>query len=237
MTEKEQDALPVVEQEAPGKPTPVVSGGSADAGSATVGPDVLKELAEVRERLAKLPDEIDARFKSGKDKRFAKVDEIYQWVKDAGGDPSKIAGKLDRQELVERLEALEKPEVQSGAPGRVAVADAETRTARFLNDLKDESGIELSDEELKQIWDGKRYTNWDDAFKDAKKAAWKKAKQANIGAGAVASSPGASAPSKDDEALAKELADIQAGKQGSPVSPENKKRRAEIKAKLAATRR
>jgi len=197
MTEGQQDALPAVEQEPAGKPIPQVSGGSPEEGSAAAGPDasaLAKELAELRTRLDKLPEEIDARFKSGKDKRFAKVDEIYEWVKASGGDPKKIEDRVERQVLLERLEALEKPEsVQVGAHGGAADKDAESRTAKFLNDLKDESGVELTDEELGQIWGGRRYTNWDDAFRDARKPAFKKAKGETIVPAAVVAEGGRTA--------------------------------------------
>ena len=115
--------------------------------------------------------------------------------------------------------------------------DAESRTAKFLNDLKDESGVELTDEEVHQIWDGKRYTNWEDAFRDARKAAFKKAKGEKIGAGAVVFESGVGVTSATEDELARELRDIQEGRRGSAISPENKKRRAELKAQLASQRR
>jgi hypothetical protein len=202
MTEKAQDALPVVEQEPGKKPIPDVSGGSADAGSATTGPDVsslVKELAEVKARLDKLPDDIDARFKSGKDKRFAKVDEIYEWAKKAGGDPKKIEDAVERQVLLERLEALEQPTGSGGAPGRATAEDIESKTAEFLNDLKDRSGIELTDEDLKTVWGGKRYTRFEEASADVERFAWKKAKQANVGAGAAATGGGKQVTQSDTD--------------------------------------
>ena len=85
--------------------------------------------------------------------------------------------------------------------------------------------------------DGKRYTNWEDAFKDARKAAFKKAKGEKIGAGAVVSESGVGVTSATEDELARELRDIQEGRRGSAISPENKKRRAEIRAQLASQRR
>jgi hypothetical protein len=84
-------------------------------------------------------------------------------------------------------------EASAGAvPGRTAQEepDIERKTAEFLNDLKDESGVELTDEELTQIWGGKRYTNWDDAFRDVRKAAFKKAKGEKIMPAAVVAEGG-----------------------------------------------
>ena len=231
MTDLAQDAIPVVEQEAEGSPTPQVSGGSREAGSVATGPDASaleKKLAALEEKLEKLPDLIDARVKSTKDKRFQDLDKIKQYLDEAQGD-AKLAA---RNMLLDDM--LEKPApVQSGAPGRATAEDAEGKTAKFLNDLKDESGVELSDEELKQVWGGKRYTTWDDAFKDVRKAAFKKAKGESIGAGAVVSEPGTSASSDDTDELAKELSELQ---NSNLSDPKNKKRRAEIKAKLAAQR-
>jgi len=236
MTEKVQDALPVVEQEPVGSPTPQVSGGLPDAGSAATGPDasaLAKDLAEMKAQLEKLPDLIDARVKSTKDKRFQDLEKVKQYLDEAKGDAKLAARNMLLDQMME--EGKEPAKVQVGAPGRATDEDAEGKTAKFLNDLKDESGVELSDEELKQIWSGKRYTNWDDAFKDARKAAFKKAKGESITPAATVAEPGAGA-SRADEDLARELLSIQNGERGSPISPENKKRRAEIKAKLAAKR-
>lgn len=234
MTEKAQDALPAVEQEPKGSPIPEVSGGSVEAGSATTGPDVgalEKKLARIEETLTKLPDLIDARVKSTKDKRFQDLDKIKAYLDEAKGDPKLAARNMVLDEMVEKAEAPAR--VQGSALGGATTEDAESKTAKFLNDLKDESGVELSDEELAHIWGGKRYTNWDDAFKDAKKAAWKKAKGESIGAGAVVTEAGATASSDDVEDLAKELAKLQ---KGDIHNSDNKKRRAEIRAKLAAQR-
>ncbi len=75
---------------------------------------------------------------------------------------------------------------------------------------------------------------WDDAFKDARKAAFKKAKGESIGAGAAVSEAASSASAEDKETLAKELLEIQTGKRGDARSPENVKRRKEIREKLAS---
>jgi hypothetical protein len=50
---------------------------------------------------------VDARFKSAKDKRYAKVEEIYDWVKEAGGDVSKIKTSLELADLREQLDAVQ----------------------------------------------------------------------------------------------------------------------------------
>jgi len=233
MTEKAQDALPVVEREPEGAPLPEVSGGSAVVGSATTGPDASvleKRLAALEEKLEKLPDAIDARVKSTKDKRFQDLAEVKQYLDEAKGDAKLAARNMLLDQMME--EGKEPAKVQVGAQGRATDGDLEDQTAKFLNDLKDESGVELSDEELKRVWGGKRYTNLQDAFKDVRKAAFKKAKGESIGAGAAVTEPAANASSDDKETLAKELLDIQTGKRGDARSPDNVKRRKEIREKL-----
>jgi len=236
VTEKTQ--LPEVlggAEEQEGKPIPDVSEASAEAKPSSQQVDMDALAAKLADKiLPRFEDQARKRAQSVFDKTGYQFETMAEYLKASGGDPKKAAREMALDQVAQR-EMNQLPEPKS--LGRDEGEDAETRTAKFLNDLKDESGMELSDEELREIWNGKRYTNYEAAYKDARKAAWKKAKQANIGAGAVSVQPGSSVSSVDDEDLTKELAAIQAGKRGSPSSPENKTRRAEIKAKLAATRR
>jgi len=237
MTEKPQGLVPAVGEEPVESPTPTISPASLAEHSATTSPDA---DAIVERLLEKLKAELDpvveakvlARMNSMKDKRLAKVDEILEFVKQAGGDPNKVQGSLTIRTLEERLAALEQP-ASPVTPGRATKEDDEARTAKFLNDLKDESGVGLTDAELHQIWDGKRYTTWEAAEKDARKAAFKKAKGESIGAGAVVTEAGQSSSESDEGALTAELAQLQ---DGNLSDPKNKKRRAEIRAKLIAQR-
>jgi hypothetical protein len=219
-------------EEQKGRPTPEVSEVSAAVtpSSQQVDTDALAaKLADVI--LPKFEEQARKRAQSVFDKTSYQFETMAEYLKAAGGDPRKAAREMALDQVAQRemVRQTSEPEV----PGRTKGEDDETRTARFLNDLKDESGVELSDEELARIWGGKRYTNWDDAFKDAKKAAWKKAKGESIGAGAVVTEAGATASTDDVEDLAKELNQLQ---KGNISDPNNKKRRAEIKAKLAAQR-
>jgi len=204
MTEKAQDALPVVEQDAVGKPIPQVSGGSADAGSATTGPDVSaldKRLAGIEEKLStldRIDDKIDARFKSSTDKRFQNLQQFKDALDEAKGDVKLAARNMLLDEMLEERKASPAPS-SGGDRGRSPAANDESLTAKFLNELKDESGVELTDEELHRVWDGKRYTALDDAFKDAKKAAWKKAKGESIGLGAAATGGGKQVTQSDTD--------------------------------------
>jgi hypothetical protein len=125
------------------------------------------------------------------------------YLQAAGGDPRKAAREMALDQVAQR--ELDRQSSEPEVPGRTAGEDPDEKTAQFLNELKDESGIELTDEELHSIWDGKRYTTWKAAEADARKAAFKKAKQGNIGAGAAASTAGeqSAGPETDDEIAAK----------------------------------
>jgi hypothetical protein len=122
MTEDVKDAPVVEAPEQQEQPAPAMpSEGSPEEGSAQPQDVSAIVEAEVERRLtaldATLDDKVDARFKSAKDKRYAKVEEIYDWVKEAGGDVSKIKTSLELADLREQLDA-----VQSGPTGDVAVA-------------------------------------------------------------------------------------------------------------------
>jgi nitrous oxide reductase len=187
-----------------GKPTPDVSDVSA-AGQPSGQQVDMDALADkvAGKIIPKFEDMARRSAQSVFDKKAYQFDKMAEYLKAAGGDPKKAARDMALDQIAER--ELSRQDSEPVVPGKDKGEDGETRTARFLNDLKDESGVELSDEELKQIWSGKRYTNYDDAYKDARKAAWKKVKQANIGAGAAASTAGESpaAEETDDEIVAK----------------------------------
>lgn len=213
MTANPQGVVPAVGEEPLGPPAPVISPASPAEPSATTGPDTDAIVERLMQRLKTELDpvveaKVLARMNSMKDKRLAKVDEILEFVKQAGGDPNKVQGPLTIRTLEDRLQALESP-APAATPGRVAQGDNEARTAEFLNNLKDESGIAFTDDELKAIWNGKRYTRIEDAFKDVRNAAWKKAKQANVGAGAAVGSPGGqTAEGETDEELAAKFEEV-----------------------------
>lgn len=142
MTEEVKDALPVGEQEPTATPMPVApSGGSLETGSEQPGPDVstieaLKaEVADLKRQLSPeaVDEAIDRRFKSGKDKRFAKVDEIYEWVQAAGGDPKRIEKDLQIRDLATRLEAVESG--PRGAVGAAPTLDSDWQKAQAETDI------------------------------------------------------------------------------------------------------
>jgi len=219
-------------------PVPDVSSSSAPVSSAGPGIDAeaLAHLADkVRADLKKeLDDLVDARFKSGKDRRFAKVDEIYDWVKRAGGDPSKIEGDLTISELRQRLEAVEKGGDVGTSPAATPQGKIHAETEELLKDLKDELGVEFSREELESLSRSKVYTSNNAWYAELSKAAVKKAKQGGVGQSATVGVSGAPpAPQgEEQEALLNEMNDYYAGKHGSLGLPQNSKRLKEIATRL-----
>ena len=102
------DATEPVEQPAPDVP----SEGLPKESSAQPGPDVsaIVEAAtkQVREAMEEeLDGLVDARFKSGKDVRFSKVDEIYEWVKASGGNVEAIKQDIEIAQLRDDLRSMQ----------------------------------------------------------------------------------------------------------------------------------
>jgi hypothetical protein len=139
MTEEVKDAQAADATEASGPPAPVVPSASSPAeGSAQKGPDVSAIVEEATKRVkeelnAVLDERVDARFKSANDRRFAKVEEIYRWVQEAGGDVNKIKSNLEISDLREQISNL-----QSGGKSAVATAaqpDSDWTVAQAKTDI------------------------------------------------------------------------------------------------------
>lgn len=121
MPEGTKDEALKGEQEAKELPVPTLSGDSDGAGSAGSGIDISALANQVKEQLSKdLPDLIDARFKSAKDKRFSRLDTyatefeaMAKYLEDAGGDAAKAARNYKIDRMLEQ-------EVSGGDPGRSA---------------------------------------------------------------------------------------------------------------------
>ena len=145
-------------QELTAPPVPDISAGSTQGSSAQPGIDVSAIAEAVISQLDPiLADKVDARFKSGKDVRFSKVDEIYEWVKAAGGDVSKIQNELTVSELRSRLATLEGDSGKSPtqAPQTKSLAD---KTADFLQKSEDELGVTLNRDELVALSDSRAFS-------------------------------------------------------------------------------
>jgi hypothetical protein len=159
MTEQVKDALAGGALEAAEQPAPVVpSGGSQTSGSEQPSPDVVPivealkaEIAELKKQVSQeaLDARVDARFKSGKDKRFAKVDEIYAWVQKSGGNVERIKSDLEISDLREQLASMQG---SRGAEGTAPAADSDWSVAQAKTDIiLRGAGIPADDPEYKRL--------------------------------------------------------------------------------------
>ena len=218
MPEDTKDEGSKSEEDVRTPPVPELSAGSADAGSAPSGFDadaLAKRLEGIDSKLSaldKLDDLVDARVKSIKDKRLAKLakaDEILAAVEAAGGDPEKIRGKLEYDELLGRLDSIEE-RVSAGAGGTASGREAQAKpslvddTRNFLLQKQDELGVTLTDDELLKLKDSRRFKNESDWFGELTTQIVKKVKQSNISSGAAIGEGGEGVPpsAEDEELLA-----------------------------------
>jgi hypothetical protein len=221
-------------QEPQAPPVPDISAGSEQGSSAQPGVDVSAIAEAVISQLDPiLADKVDARFKSGKDVRFSKVDEIYEWVKASGGDVAKIQNELTVSELRNRLAALEGDSGKSPtqAPQEKSLAD---KTAEFLTKSEDELGVTLNREELAALSDSRAFTSEDQWYQAITTSLVKKAKSGVVTPAATVGTTGSVVPGSDNEqeALTAELTELYAGTKGSLSLPHNSKRLKEISARL-----
>lgn len=237
MPEETKDAPVKGAEEAQAPPVPEVSASSAPESSAGPGIDAEALARQITESVQadlqkQLDDLVDARFKSGKDRRFAKVDEIYDWVKRSGGDPSKIESDLTISELRQRLEAVEKGGDGGASPVSAPQGKIQAETEELLKDIKDELGVEFSREELESLAGAKVYTNNAQWYAELSKAAVKKSKQGAVTpAATVGASGSVVAKSGDADAVAAELEKLL--NSGEVHNPEIQKKIADLSARLA----
>ena len=197
------------EEEALELPTPTISAGSEPAGSVETGFDAEtfeQKLAQIEDQLSKLPDLIDARVKSTKDKRFSKLEKWEEMIVAAGGDPEKIRPTVERDELLNRIDSLEKR--LSGDPGRssatgtqVSEEEVKAATAKILS----EAGIVPTEEVVAEIkaLSAEPVFKVDDWYAKVAGYATKKIKQGGVTASAAVGKPGKPAsPQSGDELLA-----------------------------------
>ena len=216
-------------EESKGPPVPEISESSEPAGSEGPKLDADAVAGRVLEQLGPQLDElVDRRFKSAKDRRFSKVEEILQWVEEAGGDPSKIQGTLKESELDARLAKIEE-QIQSVGAGGAAPTDLEAETASILESW----GIE-SDAEWVSEMAGKSYASEAAWYAALSKEAAKHARQAAEPTSSAAVAPGAGTPpaGKDAEldALASEYQKLRTS--GNMTDPKVRQRMEEITARM-----
>jgi len=209
MTEKVKDAPAVDAPEQQESPAPAMpSAGLPAESSAQKGPDVSALIeAEVERRIsaldATLDARVDARFKSAKDKRLAKVEEIYNWVKEAGGDVDKIKTSLELSDMREQLASMRGSPVE--AVGAAPQLDSKWTVAQAKTDIILKSaGIAPDDAEyglLVEQYQGKVSSEaWPDVVNT-----FAKTRRGGSPAAVVAESGGNAPVSADQESIAERL--------------------------------
>lgn len=238
MTEEDKDVQLEDAEESKAPPVPKISSSSPSASSFNTDELSSKVTGQIMEQLsAIIDDRVDSRFKSAKDKRFAKVDEILEAVKASGGDPDRIREDLYRKEYSDRLEAIEKAFSSGGDFGKSPAGDGtshlEAQTNEILSTMEKKYGISFSEDDLNALAGSKEYSSSEEWLTDVAEAGIKKAKQASISPSAIVGKSGKPAPVEDDlGGLTEELNAIYVGKKGNPFSPENIKRSDELLQKI-----
>ncbi len=218
----------------PAPPVPEVASSTvAGSDAATV-----ERLAAMEKTLSELPDMIDSRFKSTKDKSVAglvnKVEEIVSWVEQAGGDPNKIRTDLQISELKGQVAAFEGP---GGAVGTAPTGDAQSLMQGDSTKILNEAGIAFDDPEYLQLVTenaGAGRENWNNTLSVfAVRRARKGLKSGSVtAAAAVIESGAAPVAGAEETSLQGELQSFYDGDHGSLAKPENSKRLKEISAEL-----
>lgn len=227
MTDEVKDDETLDAQEEQGLPIPAISAGSEDESSAQPSFDVEALAKRLLERLDPvIESKVDARYKSGKDVRFSKVDEIYEWVKASGGDPEKVRAALTESTLVRRIEDLE---TRLGSGGASGTAPSGSTLEQVATEILSQAGIELNDP-LVAEWSGKSFPSERAALKSLGDSIAKKIRQSDVSPAAAATAGKQSASVKGEtyESLAGELTDLR-GKFDS----ESQKKRKAIQEKMA----
>lgn len=224
MTEEILDVQPTGEGDAQEAPLPTISSSSADVSSEAPQFDAGALADSVLEKLVPTLDEIvDRRFKSAKDKRFAKVEEILSAVKEAGGDPEKVRGRLEQADLYDRLDKIEAGISSGGAIGIAPEPDIQSDTAEILQ----KAGISFDDPDVAE-WASKSFTSEAQALSGLRAVVTKRARQENVTAAATVGAPGQPVAEGDSYA---ELGARLAGLRGK-FDEESQKSRKEIQAKM-----
>jgi hypothetical protein len=150
-----------------------------------------------------LDDKVDARFKSGKDRRFAKVDEIYQWVQAAGGNVEAIKSDLEISELREQIAGL-----QSGPTGDAGTSpqlDSGWTVAQAKTDIILKSaGIDTDDPEYNVLVEQYRGKVTSESWPDVVET-FAKGRRGGSPAAVVAEAGGSAPVSADQETIAERL--------------------------------
>lgn len=201
MPEETKDAVSQDDPKSEATPTPQIAGSSGKEGSERTGTDAGR-LEETLQSIAKkvdsleerLPDLVDARFKSSKDKNIYKmqrdIEEVRGLIEASGGDFSKVESTLERNAIEQRFAELE-AKLSGGAGGTAAAQDERERlaneTAKFLSGKEEDLGIALSQDELKSLAEMKEYRSEREWYEELTTALVKKARGKSVSPAATAS--------------------------------------------------
>jgi len=222
MTEQTQDVPAEVTEELKAPPTPEISAESEQVSSAKAEFDAGafdKRLKQIEESVNKLPDLVDARFKSTTDKSFQDVRKVAKYLEQFGGDVDKAVREMAIDEMLEQRGKADPG--RSSQPSGQKPSDFDKRTAEIL----EEAGIPPDDPEVIELAKTpvSSEAEW---YRKLTRLGVRRAKQGNITPAATVGSSGkpVSAGGKSYDELAKELTELKA--KGS--SRENMIRQREI---------
>ena len=220
-------------EESPTPSVPSVVSGDTQPSEPQFDPDALaSKTAELLRPM--IEQEVSRTFQSGKDRRFADVELISKYLKEAGGDVAKAARDMKLDEIYDSLGS--KGEVGAYTPGSESnEAYMEARTGQLLRD----AGIDFEDPDYKmlvaqyggRVTDPSQWISVVEGFTATRQS--KKAKQENIPGAAAASEGGTVISAEGDEdieALNQELRKLQA----LPATAETMAKRKELREKLSA---
>lgn len=236
MTDEVQDEVQEDAGDVSAPPVPEVASSTAAGSTEFDAATFAGRLDTFEATLEGLPDMIDARFKSTKDKSVAgllnKADEILSWAEKAGGDPNQIRTDLKISELEGMIAAG-----SGGDAGTSPAADSQSLMRDDSGKSLREAGIAFDDSEYLQLVadnPGVGREDWNNIVSVfAIRRARKGAKSGSVTAAAAVSESGAApAPGAEEESLQQELTEFYAGTHGSLTDPKNTKRMREISAEL-----
>jgi len=220
-------------EESPTPSVPSVVSGDTQPSETQFDPDALaSKTAELLRPM--IEQEVSRTFQSGKDRRFADVELISKYLKEAGGDVSKAARDMKLDEIYESLGS--EGEVGTYTPGSGSdEAFMEARTGQLLRD----AGIDFEDPDYKmlvaqyggRVTDPNQWLAVVEGFTATRQT--KRAKQENIPGAAAASEGGnvlSAGGDEDIETLTQELNKLQA----LPATAETMAKRKELRQRLSA---
>src|SRR3990167_3440429 len=161
-------ALPVVPRVSDGSGAKPVSGGAPP-------PLPFDEEALIEKVASRLEGLIDRKFQSTKDRRFADVERLTQYLKANSNDPAKAMREMQIDDLLNQREgaAASRP-----VPGKDDDGEQQARLVKQATEILGEAGIAFDDQGVKQ-WSEATYASESAAITALSKMVSKRLKQAN----------------------------------------------------------